>query len=287
MGESPPARRPRVLVGVTVSPHAPAVLRAAKALSGVLGAEQIFVHVGRDDDPTRQRLAQTFSQADVTIAAETLLVRDGRPDVVLLNAAREREVDLVVIGALEQDNFVQDLIGSTARRVARRASCAVFLLVGPATEETVWRNLVVSATYHEASIELVRWVAALARAVPGARVHVVREYDPRDGLAVEGLGGGVTTAGDYHDVRAAAESYQLANFLEGIDFGGVPLTTDFLAGRPGVELMSYAQEVGADLLAVSAPGAPLGVWDRFFGHPVEALLQKLPCSLLIHRRRGG
>jgi nucleotide-binding universal stress UspA family protein len=255
------------------------------AISRTRDAEQIFVHVGRDSEPTRKRLAEVFAQGNVALDPESLLVRNGKPDSVILNAARERDVDMIVIGALERDSVVRELIGSTARRVARRARCSVFLLVGPVDEFAPWRNLVASVRYDEASAELLGWLAALAKPSPRARIHVIREYDPYGGVMVEEDARGGISAGENPGMRAAEEKFLLANFLEGIDMGPVPVTSQCLVGRSGAELLRYSLEVEADLIALTAPDRALGLWDRFFGHPVEAILQRLPCTLLIHR--GG
>ncbi len=284
MATGTPTAPLRLLVCVTGSPHAPSVVRGALGLKEALRAELVYLHVGPDSAETRRDLDRVFEEAGVGPRPEALLVRDGRPDEVIGATAAERGIDVVCIGALERESVVRELLGSTARRVARRAPCSVLLLVG-AVEPAEWRSLVASVQYDEASAEMLRRLVLLARAVPGAQLHVVHETEPAGAGLAEAIEGGAAGAGRARSLRAAAESYRLADFLESVDLGAVRVTAACLAGRAGAELVRYAVEVGADLIATTAPARHLGVWDRFFGHPAETVLHRLPCSLLVHRSR--
>jgi nucleotide-binding universal stress UspA family protein len=67
-----------------------------------------------------------------TISAALLV--DGEPATALLNTAKERAADLVVVGALRDTSIADRLLGSVATEVVRRAECEV-LVVRPRPEE--------------------------------------------------------------------------------------------------------------------------------------------------------
>jgi hypothetical protein len=167
----------------------------------------VFVHVGRDDQETRQRLAQVFALADMAPPEDDLIVREGRPDLVLLKAAKEYDADMIVLGALERDNVVSELIGSTARRVARRAECSVFLLVGSVDEQAAWHTVVASVEFDEASMEMLNRIASLANTSPSARIHVIREYDPHARPTMEGASAQSMATGKYPGMYAPMYAY--------------------------------------------------------------------------------
>ena len=58
-----------------------------------------------------------------------------------------------------------------------------------------------------------------------------------------------------------------------------------LSGRPGFAVRRYAEESGADLLAVNSPDGRYGLIDRIFTHGMEHILEDLPCNILIVHSR--
>ncbi len=66
-----------------------------------------------------------------TVAAALLV--DGEPAEALLNAAGERDADLIVVGALRDVSLADRLLGTVATEVVRRAACEV-LIVRPRRE---------------------------------------------------------------------------------------------------------------------------------------------------------
>jgi nucleotide-binding universal stress UspA family protein len=56
------------------------------------------------------------------------LVREGKPFVELIRLARAESVDLIIIPTHGRKGIPHLLIGSTAERVASKASCPVLVL---------------------------------------------------------------------------------------------------------------------------------------------------------------
>lgn len=66
-----------------------------------------------------------------TISAALLM--DGEPASALLTAAKERDADLIVVGAVRDTSIADRLLGTVATEVVRRAPCEV-LVVRPRPE---------------------------------------------------------------------------------------------------------------------------------------------------------
>ena len=65
--------------------------------------------------------------ASAGLAAETL-VRWGNPAEAILEAARERDASLIVVGAKGQTDSAKFLLGDVAQKVMRHSKCSVLLV---------------------------------------------------------------------------------------------------------------------------------------------------------------
>jgi nucleotide-binding universal stress UspA family protein len=87
-------------------------------------------------------------------------VVDGRPEDVLLVAARSRQADLIVVGARRGGRAMGLVFGSTATRVARESSCSVLISRGTVDLERFPQHIVVGVdgSAHAADAEAVALV---------------------------------------------------------------------------------------------------------------------------------
>lgn len=60
-----------------------------------------------------------------------IYVRQGKPFVEIVRAARDLEADVLVVGSHGQTGLSETLFGSTAERVVRKAPCAVLVVRHP------------------------------------------------------------------------------------------------------------------------------------------------------------
>ena len=139
----------RVLVGLDGSDDAIRAAAFAAALCVQLDAEVVGVHAmglleafGDDDGGGKHLPAsrehvqgllhgpwrQPFLDADVTHRVE---LRDGNPVHVLLSAADDLDVDLIVIGSRGTGGLAEQLIGSTSRQITERSAIPVLVVPGP------------------------------------------------------------------------------------------------------------------------------------------------------------
>lgn len=289
--ERPQGPFARVMACVAMSPSTEAVVREGARLAAACGADLAFLHVGSQRDGV-ERAVREAAEAGEAPAGVEVIGREGRPDRVILEEARRIGADLIFAGALRSDPLLTGIVGSVARRLARNADRSLFLSIHRFPPEGVARSVVVSVLMDDRSREMLRAAMALARRGGAAELHIVHEFDPYSVRMSETTGAAGPDAGRWKHVLETAKRFELANFLDGmgvveLERAGVLVRTSCVAGRGGEEITRYAEGVGAELLVMPAPERKLGLFDRFFGHPTETLLEQFPCSVLLYRRAGA
>jgi nucleotide-binding universal stress UspA family protein len=138
-----------VLIGADMSAHAPTVIHEGLRIATLENARAIVLHVVDDRFPYPDlfavnnpdvdyfqtlrvsALAKLKEWAGSTAAPPTeLIVARGKPSSVILDVARERRPDLLVIGAhgLSGARHPHSL-GATAERVARSSPVSILIVV--------------------------------------------------------------------------------------------------------------------------------------------------------------
>ena len=269
-----------ILTCLTDSPSALRVLRAAALCARALQIPVRAMHFGTPTPAGEARLNAMIAGEVGAVRLEVKSASDGVDDAICQVAAEER-VAVIVMGALQREKAVRDLVGSTARRVARRAPCSVMLVSTVGNDPRAWSRFVVGVEQTAPARDLAHAVVGLARhAAPQAEVCFALEYRGigRHAVPPNEFGNSIETA-----EQVTLEQYQLAKFMQEVDTRVVNTSAVTLAGRPGQEIARYAEDTNADLLGVLAPARPVGFFDRLLSHPITLLLDKLPCSVLLYR----
>src|SRR5947209_15048716 len=148
--QTPPAHRPlhTVLIGTSLEGESDPVVRSGLAVARAAGARVYLVHAAQvvvglvkadlGPDRMRQQVAWCEEQLRQQIArlgiGESELagarILTGSPHFVLIDAARSAGADLIVLGATGSGPFAAELLGSTADRVLRKATCPVLVIRG-------------------------------------------------------------------------------------------------------------------------------------------------------------
>ncbi|BFU92760.1 MAG: universal stress protein [Nitrospira sp.] len=133
----------RLLAATDFSVSSKAALRAAVVLANRLNGRVVLVHAAepsgslqagplRVDDLSRKRYAQQFqkmisaSRADEVITDKVVIT--GNPAEVILNQAKHRKADLIVVGTHGRRGMKRLMLGSVAEAVVRKAACPVFIV---------------------------------------------------------------------------------------------------------------------------------------------------------------
>lgn len=84
----------------------------------------------------KQHLARVAQEGKLADVAHQLDVREGNPVDVIVDFAKDKDIDLIVMGTHGRGWLAHVLLGSTTEKVVRKAPCPV-LTVRPAEHEFV------------------------------------------------------------------------------------------------------------------------------------------------------
>jgi nucleotide-binding universal stress UspA family protein len=297
----PQLEAPRVLLaGIDAGRLADHALDAALDLERVLGARLVLLHaVGTAaldwelvEDPrdsarntgvlqhatrlmtehVRARLRRRGE--DGRRAEELLRVVLGPPARVLLEAARELDADLILLGTHERRGWID--FGSTVRAVLAHAPKAVWLQRMPVAPI---RAVLCPVDLSHESLLALGHALALAR-IHGARVQVLHVFQPSRYL--------LSTWPEYPDFGAPfaleelrrAQRAEFARVLAGFDWQGVPHELRYLEGEPQECILDVAH--AHDLVVLGTHGRT-GLAGALLGNVAYGVMRRCDKPVLAIR----
>lgn len=121
----------RLLIASDGSPYSYAAWDEALYITQRLGSELVALSVARSEGelPIAESIvAKLRAEAErVGVTLETMVLL-GRPFEAIVQAAREKEADVVVMGALGMTGLTSLIMGSTTERVIAAAPCGVLVV---------------------------------------------------------------------------------------------------------------------------------------------------------------
>jgi nucleotide-binding universal stress UspA family protein len=211
------------------------------------------------------------SNADIVTAI-------GDPYREILRLARKEDVDMIIMGAHSREEDVgatkhRSVAGSTMRKVAKAARCAVVVVNRPCT--TCWRlfsNIVVGTDFSKASFSAFLWAFKLAREV-GAKLHIFNAID----ITAEGLtlpAGQTTIEQRVKEARRRIEQTYIPK-LQGYD----KVSMEVWEGIPYVEILKFARERQADLVVMAHHTREIDPEEAELGSTVEQVVLRAACPV--------
>lgn len=160
----------RILVPVDFSETSTDALRLARDIARAMDARLVLLHVTPDpssqpwvdvpldfnllrmewQEEARRRLQALIDLLGITGREATIDVSAGYPPSIILRAASEHDVDLIVLGTHGHGPARRFLLGSVADRVTQRASCPVLTIPPRALRQPA---VLAGDTSHEAMNE--------------------------------------------------------------------------------------------------------------------------------------
>ena len=270
-------------IGVTFSPNLEANINEAARLALFFESRLVLIHVGEaSEEKLNKFLAFLNPFKDQGLDFEVSF-KSGDPVEVILTTTDDKKVDLLIIGALKKEKFVKYYLGSIARKVTRKATCSVLLLINPSKERVSCSHIVVNGLKDPKTEETVATAFFVAHKLGANKITVVEEIgDEEVSVKVD----------DDKSLRKSTIVKERLRLREEMRvktiIGSIPgeLTKDIkiksqpIFGKRGYSIGHYAQVARADLLVMNAP-RKMTFWDRLFPHDIEHILTELPTDVLI------
>ena len=201
-----------------------------------------------------------------------LLFMEGDPAESILDCAREKNVDMVVVGTHGRGGLGKMLMGSVAERVFRQSPVPV-MTVGPhlhrAARGFAPRNILLPANFTPASERAAHYAAALAR-----------EHDAKLTM----LHVREKTEADVHTnpSQVLRETEKNLTALIGEDTAGLRLCCRIEVGKLVPTLLRVETEIDADLLVMGVRPSS-GFLDRLMWPNAYEIVREAACPVLTVR----
>jgi nucleotide-binding universal stress UspA family protein len=120
----------RILVPHDFSETSEAAMQYATELARIFGATLYVLHGSEAavDDARRERLLKTVTTRDRSEFNPNFEVQCGAPLTEIVRYARERDIDLIVMGTHGRGFMAHAVMGSVTEKVVRNAVCPVLAL---------------------------------------------------------------------------------------------------------------------------------------------------------------
>ena len=272
-------------IGIAFSPNLKANIFEAARLSLFFDSKLVLIHVGEtssEKEQTIQDILKPFSTQNLNYE---IVFKTGNPVDVILSISEEKNVNLLILGALQKENFVQYYLGSIARKITRQAHCSILLLIKPAANRIACKHIVVNGLDDPKTKQAITTAYYVSHKLDSKKITIVEEITKQE-VAV--------SVYDDKSLRKSAivkerlkmrEDSRVMKIISEIPEHyktGVQTKTQSIFGKRGYSIGHYAQFVRADLLVMNAP-SKTHFLDRLFPHDIEYILSELPTDLLIIR----
>jgi nucleotide-binding universal stress UspA family protein len=220
-------------------------------------------------------------------------VVSGRPFEEICKLAGRIEANLIVLPTRGLGRLKHVLLGSTAERVVRYASCPVLIPHGAGFKSITWngnsgmtgfklRKILVPVDFSPCSMAGVRYAARLASTTGGTLrlFHVVFPYTQV--FALDRVGADLTPLATTAKATAREQMKELTgmNFLRDI-----PCETQIQIGRVIDEIVGESGDPAIDLVVTSTHGTS-GFKRAFIGSVAEQVVRYANCPVMTVPSRG-
>jgi nucleotide-binding universal stress UspA family protein len=221
-----------------------------------------------------------LSEADNLHKPLKTIWQEGKPVNVILETCTKEHIDLLILGAIQQENILKYYVGSIARKITRKAPCSVLLLIKPSIVRVPCKHIVVNGLQDKKTAETIKTAFVVSRYLKCKKITIVEEISQAE-LDVK--------VNDDKTLRKATlvkerlqrrEEQRVKNILKNITYKDITVITQSIFGTRGYSIGHYAKVKRADLLIMNAP-SKLGFLDRIFPHDIEYILSELPTDVLI------
>ena len=270
-------------IGVTFSPNLKANVFEASRLALLFKSKLTLIHVGEESSEKTEKFKSLLAPFISQSLEYDIVFKTGDPVDVILSVSLEKKVDLLILGALKQENFLKYYVGSIARKITRQAKCSVLLLIKPSIERMPCNHVVVNGLKDPKTEKTIASAFYVANCLGSERITIVEEIT-QDKIT--------TKVDDDKSLRKAnivkerlklRETSRVNNIIKNIPVDhtkDIVIKSQPIFGTKGYSIGHYAQIARADLLIMNAP-SKMTFWDRLFPHDIEHILTELPTDVLI------
>ena len=270
-------------IGIAFSPNLKANLYEAARLSVFFNSKLFLIHVGEASEDKLKVFKMILNHFKKDHLEYEVVFKTGNPVDVILSTSEEKNIDLLILGAVQRERFVKYYVGSIARKITRQAKCSILLLVKPSVVRVPCEHIVVNGLKDPKTEQTITSAFYVAKQLKADKITIVEEIN-QDEVAVK--------VDDDKSLRRATimkeriklrENLRIKDIISHIPEAYTKnkiIKLQPIFGKHVYSIGHYAQISRADLLVMNAP-TKMNFWDRLFPHDIEHILTELPTDVLI------
>jgi len=273
----------KIALAIAFSPRLEALIAETKRLKNLHQASLVIIHIGKKTQELEQKLHGILKKYGVDPKQTKVIWEEGKPAKKILQICNEEKVDLLVAGAMKKEELFTYYLGSIARKIIRKASCSVLVLIEPTENPKPFAKIVINGTQQPQTPYVIGKAVEVCKLEQAKQVFILNE------IKMYGLQ--MATIGEDNEEEASKQRKKLVNeeisyvedILKTIDHEGLKINIKITSGRWAHELAKFSENIQADLLILGGH-ENLTFFDRLFPHDIEDILGNLPCNLLIVKK---
>ncbi|MBU2948318.1 universal stress protein [Zobellia uliginosa] len=275
-----------ILFGFAFSPSLKANVIETARIAHFFKAKLILLHVGEKSQKKSNQINAILGDIDCHNLEVEIKWKSGDPYGIISNVCTNSKIDLLILGALQQENKFKFYVGSIARKLTRKVCCSVLLLIKPSAERVPCKHIVVNGLDAPETHFAISNAFYAANAFGAQKLTIVEEILQKEIHVTVEDDRSLKKANLVKERLKHREESRVRKIITGLpDYLTETITvkTQSIFGKRGYSIGHYAQVVRADLLIMNAP-SKTGFLDRLFPHDIEYILSDLPTDLLIIRK---
>ena len=273
-----------IATAIAHSPNLEANIHESIRIKNSLAENLILIHVGKKTPEDEAKFISMINSAGGAAEEVEVVWREGDPVDVILEVAEERNVELIIAGAVPREGLLRYYMGSIARRLVRAPKCnsSILLMTNPSKMKTACGRIVVNGLDHPKTSDTIKKAVEVAGRFNARELVVVEEVEPSKIGARAEDDKSLAEVNEAKKRIGAKENERINNILKEVEvISDLRISQKCIFGKPGYVIGHYAEKYCADLLIMNSPDTKLGFLDRVFTHHLEYILSELPCDLLI------
>ncbi|WP_282122537.1 universal stress protein [Algibacter mikhailovii] len=270
-------------IGVAFSPNLKANLFEAARLSVFFGAKLFLIHVGESSLEKTNTLSNILKHFEKDNLNYEVVFKTGEPVDVILSTAEEKNIDLLILGAVQRERLLKYYVGSIARKITRQVKCSILLLINPAVERIPCQHIVVNGLKDPKTEQTITSAFYVANQLEANKITIVEEINESQVPVKIDDDKSLRRANIMKEriqLREHSRIKEIINHIPKNYSEDKTIKLQPIFGRKGYSIGHYAQISRADLLIMNAP-SKMTFWDRLFPHDIEHILTELPTDVLI------
>ena len=272
-----------ILTGIAFSPNLKANVFETLRLGRMLKSNVVLVHVGiknKDKEEEIQRYCNIFPEFKKNI---TVIWKEGDAVNVIINACKESNADLLILGGTKREKSNKYYLGPVAKKIAKKAPCSLLLFINPSIEKLLCRHVVVNGLKHPKTTNTIQAAFEFANGVGTQKITIVEEIAQSEITIKVDDDNTLEKSNLLQEQILELENTRISSVLKEIKESrksNISIKSQGIFGTRGYSIGHYAKVQRADLIVMNKPEKS-SFWDKIFPQDIDYLLSELPTDVLI------